>query len=310
MVLERLRAAFAHQAATRADAVDLEPAKLEQLVQEAAARAGGALWRRSLAEAAMEQLGIDLPEALGHPALKRAEELVQAPGYLPAPEPSAAAAPEPGPVAPEPVAPEPEPVAAEPEPVAAEPEPVAAEPEPAEAEPQPAEAEPQPAEAEPEPEPEPAEAEPELPDELLAPGAEPQALRLSAIHLNGIETLRQGDSDIELRLSDIGMDVLKRSSGAAIGRLEWREIESVQVLRPRRGLRGRRRSRALHVSTGRGQAQFELPGLTDEELHEHLEPALARLAGKSTRGEDASAAGGLRPARSPARGCRGPAARA
>jgi hypothetical protein len=242
VVLERLRAAFAHQAATRADAVDLEPAKLEQLVQEAAARAGGALWRRSLAEAAMAQLEIDLPEALGHPALKRAEELVQAPGYLPVI------------VAPAEAEPGPEPDAAEPEP-------------------------------------EPAAAEGERPDALLPSDAEPQALRLSAIHLNGIETLRQGDRDIELRLSDAGLDVLKRSSGAAVGRLEWREIESVELPPPRRGLRGRRRSRALHVSTGRGQAQFELPGLTDEELHEHLEPALARLAGKSTRGADANAAG-------------------
>jgi hypothetical protein len=210
VVLERLRAAFAHQAATRAPAVDLSPALLEQLVQEAAARADGALWRRSLAEATMQQMEINLSEALAHPALERAEKLVQAPGYLPAPEP--------------------------------EPQPVA---------------------------------------------EEPQTLRLSAIHLNGIETLGQGDRDIELRLSDAGLDVLKRSSGAAIGRLEWREIESVELPAPRRGLRGRRRSHELHVSTGRGQAQFELPGLTDEELHEHLEPALARLAGKTSGGGNA-----------------------
>lgn len=230
VVLERLRAAFAHQAASRTPAVDLDPAQLEQLVQEAAARAGGALWRRSLAEATMQQLEIDLSEALGHPALKRAEELAQAPGYPPAPEQEPAAG-----------EPTPEPVAEEPERVADEPE--------------------------------------------------PEALRLSAIHVNGIETLGQGDRDIELRLSDAGLDVLKRSSGAAIGRLEWREIESVELPPPRRGLRGRRRSRELHVSTGRGQAQFELPGLTDEELHEHLEPALARLAGRTVRGENAGTGG-------------------
>ncbi len=114
--------------------------------------------------------------------------------------------------------------------------------------------------------------------------AEPQALRLSAVHISGIETLRKGDRDLELRLSDAGLDVLKRSTGAAIGRLEWREIESVDVPPVKRGLRGRHRTRELHVNTGRGQAQFQLPGLTEEELHEHLEPTLARLgrAGAAT----------------------------
>jgi hypothetical protein len=44
------------------------------------------------------------------------------------------------------------------------------------------------------------------------------------------------------------------------------------------------------VSTGRGQAQFELPGLTDEELHEYLEPTLARLRGVGSDARDAAAA--------------------
>jgi hypothetical protein len=252
VVLERLRAAFAHQAATR-DAVDLDPARLEEFVQDAAARAGGALWRRSLAEAAMQQLGIDLPEALEHPALKRAEELVHPPAYVATP------------------------AAVEPEPTPAEThatetyatETHATEPDAIETD----------------------AAEMDRHDGVLPSGAQPEALRLSAVHLNGIETLRHGDRDIELRLSDAGLDVLTRSTGAAIGRLEWREIESVELPPPRRGLRAGRRSRELHVSTGRGEAQFELPGLTDEELHEHLEPTLARLAGKRARGTDAGAAG-------------------
>ena len=106
-----------------------------------------------------------------------------------------------------------------------------------------------------------------------------------------------GRRDIELRLSDAGLDVLKRSSGAAIGRLEWTEIEAIDLPAPRRGLRGRRRFRELHVRTGRGQAQFELPGLTDEELNEHVQPMLDRPAQRRT---DASTAGSRlhrRPAR-------------
>ena len=48
-----------------------------------------------------------------------------------------------------------------------------------------------------------------------------QALRLSAVHVSGIESLRNGESDLELRFSDAGLDLLKASSGAAIGRLLW-----------------------------------------------------------------------------------------
>ncbi len=216
-------------------------------MQEAVARAGEALWRRSLAQAAMEELGIDLSAALAHPALADAQELIDAGGDRELPAPEA----------------------------------LPRTPEPPEAEPHHLDLATD-GEAEQRPEP--------SPSERHAPSGEPvpmvadgQALRLSAVHLGGIETLYQGDDDLELRLSEAGLDVLKRSNGAAIGRLEWSEIETVSLPAPRRGLRNRRRSRELHVSTGRGQAQFELPGLTDDELHEHLEPTLARLRGTDTR---------------------------
>ncbi|MGI8714699.1 MAG: hypothetical protein ACR2NR_16275 [Solirubrobacteraceae bacterium] len=237
VVVERLRAAFAHQAATRPGDIDL--ARLEAMVQDASRRAGGALWRRSLAEAAMRELDIELGEALAHPAVLRAHALVGAPeltgasAIAPAPELAERAGP-------------------------------------------PLE---QPAEPEPEREPE-LESKPEL---GRAPEPAPpaldgsQALRLGAVHVTGIETLRPGDRDIELRLSDAGLDVLKRSTGVAIGRLEWAEIEMIELPTPRRGLRVRGRARELHISTGRGQAQFELPGLTEDELHEHVEPTLERL---------------------------------
>jgi len=101
------------------------------------------------------------------------------------------------------------------------------------------------------------------------------ALRVAAVHLGGIESLRQGESDLELRFSGAGLDVLKASSGAAIGRLGWTEIENVSFPRARRGLRASRR-RELHVQTARGRATFELPGLSDRQLQEELEPLLAR----------------------------------
>jgi hypothetical protein len=247
VVVQRLRSAFAHQAAARGGGPDLDSERMERMVQEAASRAGEALWRRSLAEAAMEELGIDLPEALAHPVLADAQKLIDAQANAPLP--------------------------------------------PAEAPPEilPA-SEPQPhlefgSDTERHEPRKPHRSEPYA--EPVPMIADPHALRLSAVHLSGIETLYQGDDDLELRLSEAGLDVLKRSNGAAIGRLEWSEIETVALPAPKRGgLRSRRRARELHVSTGRGQAQFELPGLTDEELHEHLEPTLARLRGASPNTRD------------------------
>lgn len=244
VVVERLRHAFAHQAATHGGG-DLDPERLERMVHEAAARAGEALWRRSLAQAAMEELGVDLSAALAHPVLADAQELIDVGVDVPLPA-AEEALPE------TPVLPETR------EFPGGEPDHLDIGIDPEHAQPIPSDLQ--------EPHPEPA---PMV--------ADAQALRLSAVHLSGIETLYHGDDDLELRLSEAGLDVLKRSNGAAIGRLEWSEIETVALPAPKRGLRSRRRSRELHVSTGRGQAQFELPGLTDEELHDYLEPTIARL---------------------------------
>jgi hypothetical protein len=309
VVVERLRDAFAHQLATH-DGVDLDPERVERMVQEAAGRAGEALRRRSLAQAAMEELGINLSEALAHPVLADVQALgdagAEADAGAPLPAPQAEAVAEPVTDTPLP-APEAEAVA---EPVTDTPLPApeaVAEadsdipyPEAETDAPLPApEALPEPSEGEPhhldlgsDPEhaqPWPTEHQEVYPDPVPMV-ADAQALRLSAVHLSGIETLYQGEDDLELRLSEAGLDVLKRSNGAAIGRLEWSEIETVVLPAPKRGLRNRRRPRELHVSTDRGQAQFELPGLTDQELHEYLEPTLARLSSIGTDTRAAAAA--------------------
>jgi hypothetical protein len=210
VVLERLRAAFDHQVAKRPPTIALDSVRLEQFVADAAQRAGEALWRRSLAQAVIEHLDVDLPEALAHPVLAAAQARAHAPESAPRPASTTSAPAESG-------------------------------------------------------------------ESSRLAGDQSQDLRLGAVHLIGIETLRPGDRDIEVRLSDAGLDVLKRSSGAAIGRLEWSEIDAIELPSPRRVLRGRRRPRELHVSTERGQAQFELPGLTEDELHQRVEPMLARL---------------------------------
>lgn len=205
----RLRAALLRQAAGAAEPVSLDETGLDALVQAAAARAGGMLWRRCLAGAAVDALGLELAQAIEHPDVVRAHELVGAPPYEPRPpEPSAV-----------PVAPPPE------------------------------------------------------GSPGTAPGAE--AVRLAAVHRSGIESLRNGESDLELRFSEAGLDLLKASTGGAIGRLPWSEIQAVEVGHSRRGLR-RGRGQELRVRAQRGLARFELPGLTAAQMTEHLAPVLAR----------------------------------
>ncbi len=108
---------------------------------------------------------------------------------------------------------------------------------------------------------------------------EPRDVRVTAVHLGGIETLRTGARNLELRFSAAGLDVISTPDGETIGRLVWEEITGLE-LPQRRGLRQRRaRSPELIVRTDRGQASFELPGLNDEQVSESLAPMLARVGG-------------------------------
>lgn len=214
----RLRAAILRQAATAAEPMTLDAAQLDGLVDAAAARAGGVLWRRCLAGAATTELGVDLSDSVSHPVVARAHELAGAPPY-----------------------------------VRADAELLGVEATPAHAA---------------------TEADAQAPL---------QALRLGAVHVSGIESLRNGESDLELRFSDAGLDLLKASSGAAIGRLLWSEIHGVEVAGSRRGLRPGRRVQELHVRAQSGEAVFQLPGMSSEQINQHLEPALARVRGERGR---------------------------
>jgi hypothetical protein len=223
-VVARLREAFIHEAAST-EQVQLEPMELEQLVAAATERAGAALWRRSLAAAASEVLGVALPDAIEHPAVRRAHELVGAPAYPP-PEDVAPPLPSPG-----------------------------------------------------------------IPRAGVAPPPSIGALRMPAVHQEGIEALRSGERDLELRISADGVDVLKASTGATIGRLRWEEITEVRLERPRRSLR--RRGQEMHVLTRRGRASFGLPDLTEDQRREHLEPLLAALGhGAASESDDGAAPAG------------------
>jgi len=329
-LLARLRPAFADAASAHAEIMQLDDEQLERMVQRAADRADGLQWRRALAMVASEELGIGLGEALGHPAVERAQAIVGAPSY----EDSLAAL-EAGPDAPvaldrrakmgPPTQAEPMPAQAEPAPAQPEPRVRRIEREPQQPEPTVRRIEREPQQPEPtvrrierkpvrpeseitrverqptapegrstedtraeEPAPKPASAAAQAgprptaaqarpAPRRLAPtarSAEPEGLRVAAIHLGGVTNLKPGESEIELRLSEHGLDIA-RQSGEVIGRLGWDEIEGIEVPPPR-GFMWRRRAPRSHlvVRAGHGDASFEIPSVYPDELSEHLEPVL------------------------------------
>lgn len=252
-LLARLRPAFAEAAAAHADVLELNPDQLEEMVQRAADRADGLQWRRALAAVATEELGISLGEALGHPAVERAQEIVGAPSY----EESLAKL---GPLPDK----EQEGENGDVEATAAEESMVEAEEEPA----KPLDA----AELDEQDEPTTAE-EPATPGDngTLPASDEPEALQLTAVHLGGIANLAPAESDIRLEFSAHGLDVI-RGSDTILGRLGWEDIRALDVPGPR-GWRKRRRDQPCHlvVRTDHGDASFEIPGLSSSDLRDHLE---------------------------------------
>ncbi len=303
-VHRRLHVALAQQA--QLAGLTLPPAEAERLVSEGAARAGAALWRLSLAEAAAVELGLELESALWHPEVELAHEMTGAPAFGPGPRsPGTPAESSPATVAAlprtpagagtptVPAAPDTPAGAGTPtgaaaqrthEPPATAP---AARPDPGASQ---APAAP-PAPGAPQrtlgPQPtigphRPVTARPPHGSPDAPPGSpppHPDAIRVAAIHVGGLEAVRAGERDLELRFSPAGMDVLVRSSGAPIGRLRWDQIRTVELPRRRRGLRGLRGAQELHVETDHGRASFELPGVSEQELGEHLAPLLERKGG-------------------------------
>jgi hypothetical protein len=113
------------------------------------------------------------------------------------------------------------------------------------------------------------------PGEFYAGQAEEQdRLRVTAVHLGGVANLpREG---IELRLSAHGLDIM-RGDDEILGRLMWSEIDSLEVPSPRvRRRRNRDRAR-LVVRTTQGDATFEVPGFSGDELNERVAPLVTRF---------------------------------
>jgi hypothetical protein len=225
-LLERLRPAFEQAAEPYGSELALDPETLEQLVQGAAERADGALWRRSLAAAARDELGIELGEALIHPAVQRAHELAGAPPYEQASIPDDVEPADRPREIPSGAGPAPDDAAA-------------------------------------------TEIHEEPASELT-----PQAIRLPAVHLGGIGNLSRGEASLELRFSDAGIDIVRTETSTTLGRLQWSEIVTLETPRPR-GRRRRRTRAQLLVRTARGEAHFEIPGVSEDELRGYVDPLFA-----------------------------------
>jgi hypothetical protein len=236
-LVARLRPAFAKAAAAHSDVLELDSEELERMVQSAADRADGLQWRRALATVATEELGISLGEALGHPAVARAQAIVGAPSY----EESLAA------------------IGRSPEAASAgtEPEPDLVQP--------PADGEATPAEA-------PTEAVDAHDDEAFT------AIHLPAVHLDGVPELARNESELELRFSERGLEVLRDSDEATLARIPWEDLRGLNIEPPKGRLRRRRPGGArLVVHIDYGDAAFEIPGIEPDELRRRLTPARVRI---------------------------------
>jgi hypothetical protein len=148
---------------------------------------------------------------------------------------------------------------------------------------------PEPEPAAPELELAPAEAELAMPEPAWEPVLEPEAaipddaseppepLRVAAVHLGGVADLSAGERDIELSLSEHGLDIV-RGTDEILGRLRWDEIRALDVASATRRARGRRRDQkaTLVIRTGHGEASFDVPAISPQELREHLAPLVSR----------------------------------
>lgn len=100
---------------------------------------------------------------------------------------------------------------------------------------------------------------------------------IPAIHLGGVANLPTKREGLSVRLSADGLDIMQGPRDI-IGRLVWDEIEALEVP----NLRARRRSKQVRarlvVRTPHGDASFEVPEISGDDLRERVEP-LMRLYG-------------------------------
>lgn len=107
---------------------------------------------------------------------------------------------------------------------------------------------------------------------MTDPGGQPatarETLRVPVVHVRGVGSLSRGRADLELRISEAGLNIFDAETRMSVGQLPWTEIEALAL--PRRRRRLRRRAPRLEITTREGRACFELPGLTEAQVRDHL----------------------------------------
>lgn len=111
---------------------------------------------------------------------------------------------------------------------------------------------------------------------MSSPGPEPvppvpDAVRMSAVHLSGVQALAPGQRDLELRFAGNGLQIHRLDTRQAVGTLAWSEVRSVRL--PGR-LSLRRRPPRIEIRTDGARARFSLPGLRAGQVRAHLVPFL------------------------------------
>lgn len=119
--------------------------------------------------------------------------------------------------------------------------------------------------------PQPVVAEPETQTDTEGAGA--GVVVLAAIHVGGVASLTPTESEIELRIADDGLQLVR--SGQVFERLSWAQIRGVEIHDSRR-LRRRGHGAQLLLRSERGEATFEIRDVASKELRERLGPLLAR----------------------------------
>jgi hypothetical protein len=115
-------------------------------------------------------------------------------------------------------------------------------------------------------------------EHTVQPPPQEDSLQVLAYHLGGVANLPTGRDGLDLRLSESGLDILQRE-GEIIGRLHWEEIDALEVVAVRGRLRRQARTLSrIVVRTKHGDASFEIPGLSSEDLEARVEPLVSRYA--------------------------------
>jgi hypothetical protein len=112
-------------------------------------------------------------------------------------------------------------------------------------------------------------------EDSSADGGDVGELRVTAIHLGGVANLPTGRAGLDLRMSEQGLDIM-RANDEIVGRLPWSDIEALEVPSRRRRRRQNPAAAKLVVRTRQGDASFEIPGFSSEELRDRVELRLDR----------------------------------